>query len=460
MKTPVRFCGVIMFLVLVLLLGVPLTQAQGNQASSTQPQIASPANFPWSIQYIQQDLGLPLDVGRFVSIALRPFDDFPVISYYDATNSALMVAIPVPGHTGNCGTHNNWFCELVEGSGIYNVGMFSSVDIWGYSVDNWKIGISYYAATFRALNAAIWNCSVGSCIKNIVTVRAPDELVVSVGLYSSLKFDSAGEAAIAFFSYNSEHNSSTFTYGYQVPGEGNCGEEGAFGFWKCDDISYLSGEAKYASLDFSYADIAYIAYYHPSDGNLQVAYRISSFTCDDSNWTCRYIDGVDADVGYFASMVAPQSADGHFRVAYNDKTNGHLKYYIDASDPIVLDEMGSDLSPKGISMILDQNGYPVIAYQYIASEFSPPALRIARPNLVYGDEPHGNCGPPPFQSWRCTTLDAGGQYSSEAGYASVVINSRGLAAIAYSEYDVYYDASSVKFIYQTLFRTFLPMTTR
>jgi hypothetical protein len=71
----------------------------------------------------------------------------------------------------------------------------------------------------------------------------------------------------------------------------------------------------------------------------------------------------------------------------------------------------------GISMAIDNDGYPVIAYQKTESDFSNPVLFVARPYLAFGDDSFGTCGDVPpgyvFQYWRCNILDAAGQYLSE-----------------------------------------------
>ena len=465
MKTCLRVSLPPLVFILIFLLGVNLTQAQGNSDIDEALLIVPPPRYPWAIQYVHQELDPPRDVGRFVSMALRPFDDYPVISYYDYTKADLMLAIPVPALTGNCGTFNNWLCESIDGSGILNVGMFSSIDIWGYSSASWKVGISYYDDTFRALKAAIWTCSSGSCNKEIITILTPDSVQMSYGLYPSIKFNSDGVAAIASFYYNSGSNSSDLIYAEQVLGEGNCGVGAAFGFWNCTLISFLSDQPKYTSLDFNYEDKAYIAYYYPEDESLRIAYDYGSAAmCDEFDWTCRTIDGGVDDVGSFSSLVAPQFSGDSFHIAYLDKTNGHLKYYNEDWGPVVVDEMSTTYSPKGISLKFDHDGYPAIAYQYIASEYSPPALRIARPWMVYEDGHVGNCGdnPPGYsvKYWRCNTIDYGGQYIEEAGYASMVINSNGRVGIAYSEFDTDLVITSLKFTYQTLYRTFLPLTVK
>jgi hypothetical protein len=377
-----------------------------------------------------------------------------------------MAASPIAGHAGNCGTDNNWACVTLDGGGGYDVGMYSSIDIWGNSLNNWKMGISYYDITNRALKAAIYTCHMGSCAWNIVTVNSPGSPQVSIGLYSSFKFDSLGKAAIASFSYNSLNSSSTLIYAHQVPGGGNCGEVGAAGLWDCKEFSFGSGEGRYSSLDFSFDDVPYIAYYDAHKGDLGVIIITNSGMCGpEIGWYCYDLDGWDGtDVGLYPSLIAPQYSGDLYRIAYHDKTNGHLKYYDPSWGPLAVDEMGTSISPMGISMAMDKEGYPVITYQRIESDFSPPQLRFARPNIVYGEELYGNCGDPPpgdlFQYWRCITLDNGGQYSEEADFAAIAINSYGMVGIAYTEYDSYINVTSLKFIYQHLFRTLIPITTR
>ena len=462
MKIHLRLSMLVPMLILLLLLGINHSQALQIESQESQNQVDGHANLPWSSQYVQQEFDPPRDVGRFVSMALRPFDDYPVISYYDATNTDLMVAIPVVGHVGNCGTNNNWLCDSIDGD-TDAVGMSTSIDIYGASVYYWKLGISYYDITNRSLKVTIWTCSSGACNREYYTVSSPNSNDVIIGLYSSLKFDSTGNAAIAYFQTNPIYGYSHLVYAYQVPAGGNCGEGAAYGLWECEGISELGSEGRYTSLDFSFDDTPYIAYYNKGSSQLWIAYnRIGGFMCTAFYWTCMPLDGDLADVGLFASLKAPQYDGDLYRIAYHDKTNGYLKYYDPDWGPVVVDVMGASPEPMGISIEIDSDGYPVIAYQYIESDFSPPALSIARPYLAYNGDEVGNCGdvPPGWhdQYWHCTPLDDGSQYTDEADYASMVVNSKGRLAIAYSEFDNDNFLMSLKFIFQTNFRFYLPIT--
>jgi len=464
MKTNFRIRILIEFLILVSLAGVTLTHAQGNQDSSIPHHISSLANLPWSTQYVQQELYPLQDVGRYVSMALRPLDDLPVISYYDATNGNLMIAYPVLGHSGNCGSYNNWMCLPLDGDlGDADVGKYASIDLWGETADSWKLGISYYDATAQGLKAIVWTCSYANCNPHIIEIATPVSPSSYHGLSTSIKFNSAGVPTIAYYSEYTL-SSDWLMYAYPVDSGGNCGGGDDAYLWQCDGIDYGDRVGQFASLDISWDDIPYIAYYDAGSGDLKYAYHASPSNCGVNNdWICSTIN-FEGDVGLYTSLKAPQSSGDLLRIAYYDKTDGQLKYYDSAWNVVVVDDMSNSLEPMGVSLTIDNNGYPIIAYQQISSEFSPPALQIARPYLAFNDGSFGNCGniPPGYQHlyWRCNTLDNGGQYTEEADFASIVIDSRGLVGIAYSEYDSDLNVMSLKFIYQHLLRTFMPITNR
>ena len=453
-------------LILCGLLSVSFTRAQGYTVPAQAGTDGYPARYPWEFQYIQKENNPPRSIGRFVSAAIASFNDYFAIAYYDDTNHMLMIASLWPNHAGNCGTSNNWICLTLDG-GVDFVGRFSSIDIWGESLDDWKMAISYYDDTHRALKAAVYTCYMGNCTWEIATILVPDSPEVSIGLNSSIKFYSTGIPAIVFIKANSEINHNTIAYAYPVTSGGNCGEGSATGLWQCSDLSFLADNAGYPVLDFNFDDNPYIAYYDMDTGALNLGVYTGGGLCgvDGYGWVCPIIDGGDANVGLYPSLIAPHADGEPFRIAYLDQTNGHLKYYdSDWGEPVVVDEMGTSAAPKAISMRLDPEGLPVIAYQSFASEFSPAELRLARPYEVYGEGLIGNCGDVPpgylFQYWRCNTLDHGGQYVDEAGYASMVLTSEGLVGIAYTEYDSYNDVTSLKFAYQTYLKNFLPLAVK
>ena len=461
MKTGIRSSVIIVFLILVLVTGVSLTQARqmGNSISPSNA-ISQEANLPWVAEYVDIAPNLT-HVGTYTSLAFRPYDDYPMISYYDQTNGALMIANPTDIGYGSCGENADWNCITLDQTG--DVGLFTSIDVWGDSEQNWKYGISYYDATNRALKARIISCVDGNCTGGNFTISSPDFPIISIGLYTSFKFSSTGVPAIAYHVVDTSAND-FLMYAYPVTSGGNCGEGSAAGLWECQTVDHGEGVGQYASLDFSWDDQVYIAYYDAGSGNLKYAYFAGFGSCDNG-WECFAVDGTDgSDVGLYASLKAPQFSGDPLRIAYYDKTNGDLKYYDLSWGPLIVDDMGTSPSPMGISMAIDNDGYPVIAYQKTESDFSNPVLFVARPYLAFGDDSFGTCGDVPpgyvFQYWRCNILDAAGQYLSEAEYVSVAVNSSGLTEIAYPEFYAYDQGdnnTSLKVIYQVYLHSFLPM---
>jgi hypothetical protein len=116
-----------------------------------------------------------------------------------------------------------------------------------------------------------------------------------------------------------------------------------------------------------------------------------------------------------------------------------------------------------VSLALDKNDYPWIAYQDTSEALAPAALKIAFPGAALGLVPgETNCGPEtPFSTWYCGIVDGGGSYTDEAGSVSIAFNSAGLATIAYYELDDYAVPAegNLKVAYQLL-REFLPIILR
>ncbi|MDF1514507.1 MAG: hypothetical protein P1S60_11925 [Anaerolineae bacterium] len=104
------------------------------------------ANAPWFFDTVYT--APPYDAGKHVSIDLHPVNGTPFISYYESSHQSLMLAQYV-GTGGNCGSKNDWACETIDHTG--NVGMYSSIAI--DPTDNLPI-ISYYNATTGALMLA------------------------------------------------------------------------------------------------------------------------------------------------------------------------------------------------------------------------------------------------------------------------------------------------------------------
>jgi hypothetical protein len=473
MRKQLQFIVLIVMIIMLSLGGVNLTQAQQKEDSASPTNVISVnANMPWFSEYVHK-VNYPDDVGAYASLALRPGDDLPYISYYDSTNGDLMLAHYAKNGGGNCGTNNNWHCDVLDGESGDNVGTYTSLDFWLNEVTNgYRIGISYHDVTNSALKFTSWTCTGLTCtIQNTVTIATPVLPIHNIGLYTSLKFAPDGTPYIAYYMSNSIGNDSLHLT-HRVDSGGNCGEGSAAGKWECEVIDAGDGVGQYASLDLTYDGSTYIAYYDAGNGDLKMAYYtgIADPACNDNNgWMCPVLDS-GGDVGLYPSLSAQHNAaDQLFRIAYYDATNEQLKYTDETWEPLNVDFMGSSTSAfMGISMDVDKDGAPIIAYQQAQpGDYSRPTLNIARPYFLYDDGAFGNCGDTPpeylFIYWRCNILDNAGQYLDEADFVSVAITSRGLAQIAYTEfynYDIGDHATSLKFITQRWFQTLLPLLTK
>ena len=484
-----------LFVSLIALFVLPLSasgSALALPAAGEKPAVAanaSPATSPWFTDWADKTTSAHL--GYYPSIAYNPADGLPYISYYDSVNGNLMLASPASG--GNCGSNNSWWCRVVDGdsssSGKTNgdVGNYSSIAFWKGPF-SWKLGISYHDASTHALKLAVLTQTPFSGSWTFTTVDYTTTIFHTgndVGTYTSLKFSSDGTPYIAYYSYIyspfpiSDYVGSLHL-AKEVSSGGNCGVGADAGKWQCDIIDFLTGTGmgQYASLGLGYNDAPYMSYYDAAGANLRYAHSVNAGTGNcgtGNNYYCQYID-ITGDVGRSSSLTAPRSSTDIPRIAYYDKTNGYLKYAFPTSSGAncgggawwcgKVDTIGAGItSPIGISMALDENGSPIIAYENAAAELAPSILNIARPAGVFGLL-NGNCGDVPpgswLQYWQCNTVDNaayGSGYVNLAAYTSVAVSPSGLATIAYLETDDYYTTDHLKIAYQR-FPVFLPLIKR
>jgi hypothetical protein len=222
-------------------------------------------------------------------------------------------------------------------------------------------------------------------------------------------------------------------------------------------------------------DIPSIAYYDGQFANLRYAERgaFGGGDCSDTDWFCSWID-FTGDVGKYPSLDIVQKKDGGVRmgIAYYDATNGKLKYAYPVAGTgncgtligglnywqcNTVDTMGLGVSQPSVSLVMDNQAFPYIAYQDFGAVHK--ALKIARlPGTVGLLD--GNCGPVVgvLHSFRCDVLDPGANgvagNSNDGFFPSIARSPAGLIYVAYKEY---IDASgSLKLAYQS-FGTYLPI---
>lgn len=283
-----------------------------------------------------------------------------------------------------------------------------------------------------------------------------------------MKFNADGEPLIAYYISSSLFDDEV-GYAYRVTSGGNCGEGDAAGLWECETVDSGPNMGKYTSLDFNEDAGVFIAYYDGEADDLKYAYYAGIGNCGSGNtWYCTTLDGTDgSDVGKFISLHAPDSADDELQFAYYDTTHGELKYAVlveggggnyaaGAFQCDAIESIGTGLVQAGISLAVDGDGVPIIAYMDASEAWEASTLKVAQPAYPLGLL-YGNCGPEtPFATWQCTAIDSGNPHEDEAAYASIALHPNGLAMIAYSEHEDIFDTYDLKIAYQRA-RIFLPV---
>ena len=464
-----RTCIGLIIAVILSILVIGIVAGQSMQSTSSPP----PATLPWVMKTVDAPSGGT--AGQYNSVALSPETGKPYISYYDATHSELRLSYPVAS-SGNCGPNNSWSCEVVDTSG--NVGQDNAVDYYyNSSTGTRKIGISYYDATNQALKVAVWSCGSHFCTWHISTIQTTaGNTFSSTGFNTSLKFDSTGAIHISYQTRNLFADE-VLMYAHSVNSGGNCGVGTAAGKWQCDSVTTDPDAGEHTSLAVSADDSIWIASFDSSSGSTGTGV-VSICTWTGSLWYCTniaYVDGgfpaLSVDGNNHAYLAYYDAANGTLKAAEfvgaGDATANcgynSVPQYTYRCD-VIDDSIGSGVNQMGIDLAVDADGHPLIAYEDASDLFGISVLNIARPIDAYG-QISGNCGPQVgiLHQWQCDTLDnategGGGGHLHEADYVSTAVNSAGLVFVSYYEYDDYNDEGEgrLKVIYQQ-HTVFLPM---
>jgi hypothetical protein len=411
------------------------------------------------------------NLGAYTSIAFDPSSGIPFVSYYDAT--AQTVKLASPATNAGCGPNGTWWCRAIDDP-VAKVGKYSSLDISKHGLGLWDLGIAYLNENNNGLRFAEYSCTLITCKWTYENVFVLSGATVK---YASLKYGTDGVPHIAFFGTTLAGGG--LFYATRGTGSSNCGGSTT---WQCVAIEHFSGSnvGMYNSLALNGSNKARISYYDAVNHKLKYAVQSTSGASGnncgaDNAWFCRYIDPSVHDQGLFTSLALSSSGPENPHIAYYDKTSGMLKhaYFVgsggncginaafhlewECEDTVNIGANMGTASNVGISIALDANKQPVIAYMNASEDQAPASLEIARPNSASGAL-IGNCGPTHslFPEWTCKLLDGGGSYLNEADYASVGINSAGLAYVAYSEYDDYSSKYNLKVVFQQM-NIYLPL---
>ena len=436
-----------------------------------------PPNEPWTKEYVDRFPGA--QVGTHLSIAHHPTTGRAYISYYDADDGDLWMAHEVDPGTGNCHNNNDWYCQLIDSEG--DVGRYSSIDVVRVPAASLrpaytKIGISYFDYTNGGLKFASYRSFP---FPGSWTIYQVDERVwvghETRGTFSSMKFGTNYYPVIAYhaqYDAISEYGSVKIAH-YVSSGGSDCNSVDGDN-WHCQTIDRINSVTQldhgtHTSLDFTWDGQVQVAFYNSDKNSLDLAwYQGFGGSCSNNTWNCVTIDD-GMDRGEYVSLHSMDSPTDKTRMAYYNAYNGTLRYAESVGSGgnctstsyncYYIDTIGKVMGNLGISMDVDSQGQPIIAYMDASEELGPTKLMVARPAFVY-DELIGNCGDIPygylFPYWYCKTLDGGSGYTEEASFVGVSVSSAGLATVAYSEFNNYDDEIYLKVIQQH-FPTYLPV---
>jgi hypothetical protein len=391
--------GLVMFAVLMVL-GASLSLAQGRQEQSNREvnsADAASAGTAWFIEEVNSSR-----VGEHISVAVHPETGVTYVSYYDAHGGDLELATHL-GSGGNCGPNNSWECLLIDGQGgAGDVGQFNSIAIYTgtLALNSWKLGIAYYDATNYELKFAEYKYvsfptpGYDWIISTIITGNALNK----PGLFTSLEYSSSGVPHIAYYRSVLSGDDS-LQHAYQIGSGGNCGPSNT---WQCDTVNTGEGMGQFASLDLDSTDNPWIAYYDADAGYPRIARKSGGWAL----WNP--VSQPPLDTGKHVSLVLDD--DDYPHLAYQNVTSGSLAYaeYVGTGGNCGYDgfgaywwqcseieDMGTPTGYRPMSIAIDEAGYPIIAYQDASEGALAATLKVARPINTLGPPiPYsGNCGP-------------------------------------------------------------------
>jgi hypothetical protein len=456
-----NFFGLMLSVVLLLLAA---GSAGSGQAHGPQEAVAANASSAVNAPWFNIEVDTPGDTGQYTSVAIDPVNGITYVSYYDATNEALRMAMNGGfGSGGNCGPDNSWFCQTLD-SGI-DVGKYSSIAIKPASgatgIYHPEIGVTYYDATSGKLKY-VHGAICATCSWSIDTVDQPILFPTdNKGQYTSLKYASSGTPYIAYYFENTS-GVDALKVASPVSSGGNCGYGSVVAKWQCDTIRTGEGVGQYASLALDGAGNRHIAYHDGGNDALWYAYEYGG------SWTIREI--LPTNSGQYASLYVDVDNGDLPHIAHYDSSNGKLRYAVPVASGGTcgfnnsttkfewqcddIESVGTGTHPKGVSLAVDGAGHPIIAYQ---SENG--SLNVARPVAALGlPGGGGNCGPE--STWYCETIDRSGKWIPyrNGDYVSIAVNSAGLATIAYNGFVTSSDGN-LNVSYQQ-FQVVLPLVTK
>ena len=165
----------------------------------------------------------------------------PHIAYYASNNLGadnLFYTTYVGGGTGNCGSNDNWWCQMVDsGTGV---GKYASLDL---RYDD-AVYISYYHGGLGELRYAYF-AGFGNCGSGDAWYCTTIDTDGYVGAHSSLLAPRYSSDLIRVTYYDLDYHQLKYAHSGMSGGSGNCGPSNS---WQCsvvDDMNaYLRWESR------------------------------------------------------------------------------------------------------------------------------------------------------------------------------------------------------------------------
>ncbi len=277
------------------------------------------------------------NVGQYTSIAIGS-DTFPVISYYDVTNTSLKVAKCVDVKCSGAAT-----ITTVDNTAT-DTGQYSSIAI---GVDGFPI-VSYDDATAANLNLRVAHCTTLSCS---AATLSNAEATNSVGTHTSIAVPRDGLPVIVFTDVTTTDDR----------------------ILKCSNLDCSAGTSTvldnsgtstgtFNSIMIGSDGLPIVALFDVTNANLRVAH------CSNSNCTTNTQTAVDAsanNVGQWSSIA--MGKDGMPIISYGDATSGDLWVaHCEAQDcsgtSRLTDVESTNTVGQYTSVVVPEDGLPFIVH--------------------------------------------------------------------------------------------------
>lgn len=448
---------IVNFILLIMLIAIAaLTGFTGHASAGTSQAVA----VGWNV--VMVDNWTSPDVGRRPSIAIHPVTQRPYVTYYDAANGALRLAVHGGADFLSCGSWG-WDCTQLDNvgkSGEASALRFGPTKDGAYAIAytdpahaDVKLrqvgtdGSTSIHTVVGGTNYDLWKgpSDGGNDLVNTPSLAFQADQPL-VAYYRSFRdIDALGDtrdSGVGFANFKFVADKLT-----------EQSEDSRFN----SDENAASDHGLFASLDIAETDNTfYVAYreqenqvlkygYPSSDPNTACFFTGSNGQDPNYGMRCKVVDPAPKTGAYItlsAPQVLPSGGSSTIQIAYYDGVNGRVKYakFVGGNTTCgaggspgwqcaVIDNVGTSANPMGVSMAVDSQGNPVIAY-YDHNDTNHGILKVAR--LAGNDA--GNCGPSAglFPAWTCTVVDDGGADDHDVGqWAAVALDNEDKAYVAY-----------------------------